>query len=601
MTNGETEWLTDQQHERHVWAALSAAIASIVLHLALVYWVSQLPFGLRVLDQERMASRQDPRRMRVESVLDENSGESGVSAGNLADSIQAFASSEQLAEQLQELGLQPDAVAIEPSAVGETLNITETKNTVEPAAVVEAEAWQPRQEILAIQDQVVRDEFSALERQLIPTIDRVPRAADVVLPIESIMAAHTKPDIKVDIVALLPSETPTPGGAQSAVLPPTEREGAVGEAVAPIEEPKGESGGALFEEVQAEVTDIQPIEDFLKAKVSLYSPLFDRKYTYFKLEINRASEDVLPVIPKDIVLVQDSSTSMTEQRLYFCRNGLLRCLNLIGPEDRFNVMSFQEKARLCFPDWKQNSSEARLKAQPFIEGLRSGGNTDILASLQSLFRLQRQSGRPLTVFLITDGRSTTGLTDSSQIIGRFTKQNDGALSMYTLGTINTANAYLLDLMSYCNRGETVSVRNGRWSIPDAMEAVMKDVSRPVMSDVQFRLSGESPTEVYPMQTSNLYLDRPLVLYGRCPRQEERLVFQAVGQAAEARCDMIFDLNMEWALQTKDKTLRKEWARQKVYHLLGEHARAPQAVTVEAIRQTAREYDVDIPYAEDIGM
>ena len=104
-----------------------------------------------------------------------------------------------------------------------------------------------------------------------------------------------------------------------------------------------------------------------------------------------------------------------------------------------------------------------------------------------------------------------------------------------------------------------------------------------------------------MQTSNLYLDRPLVLYGRCPRQEERLVFQAVGQAAEARCDMIFDLNMEWALRTKDKTLRKEWARQKVYHLLGEHARDPQAVTVEAIRQTAREYDVDIPYAKDVGM
>ncbi len=63
--------------------------------------------------------------------------------------------------------------------------------------------------------------------------------------------------------------------------------------------------------------------------------------------------------------------------------------------------------------------------------------------------------------MVSDGVSTIGMTDSTEIIGRFTKQNDGAMSVFSMGTTQKANAYLLDLISTCNRGDSRLVQTGR--------------------------------------------------------------------------------------------------------------------------------------------
>ena len=346
---------------------------------------------------------------------------------------------------------------------------------------------------------------------------------------------------------------------------------------------------------------MRPIEEFLKARVEVYGSLRDLSYNYFRMEISPAREGVLPVIPKDVVLVQDSSNSMTEQRLYFCRLGLARCLDLVGEHDRFNVVSFQEKPTFCFPDWQPRTPEAIEKAKAFSAALVSGGNTDILGSLQSLRRLKSTPGRPMVVFLVSDGRSTIGLTDSTDIIGRFTRDNEGTMSVYTLGTIASANSFLLDMLSYCNRGDVRVVTRGRWDIPDAMAQMAKEASQPVLADVRFRLAEGSGFEVYPVLTSNLYVDRPITLYGRYRKGEDRLVFQAVGQAGKTRCDMVFDLSMKFAESSSDRAIREQWARQKVYHLIGQYARTGDATLLNEMRRTAADYDIEIPYADKVGL
>ncbi len=55
-----------------------------------------------------------------------------------------------------------------------------TADTIPEPAKAEAAAWQPRQEIAAIEVPVVKDEEAALPRLVIPKVDRVANAADIV-------------------------------------------------------------------------------------------------------------------------------------------------------------------------------------------------------------------------------------------------------------------------------------------------------------------------------------------------------------------------------------------------------------------------------------
>jgi hypothetical protein len=131
-----------------------------------------------------------------------------------------------------------------------------------------------------------------------------------------------------------------------------------------------------------------------------------------------------------------------------------------------------------------------------------------------------------------------------------------------------------------------------------MENFFGSFRRPVLAGLSINLPGTGKGEFYPGLVSNLYLDRNLVIYGRYPREQKKLLFQAVGKAREAACDMVFDVDLETA-DKGDKQIRDEWAKQKVYHLIGKYARTRDRNTMEDIRNTAAEYGVDIPYKKQL--
>jgi hypothetical protein len=608
MNAYDIEWGARDRRERHAVAVAAAAIVSTAVHLVVIYLVSVLnwEWPLRNTEREPVQHAGPIRleRVQAEATASEPVGESGGPGEGAGTWSQSLGGLQDLAAAAPELALGPNSVAIEPAPLPENALTGESGSTVEPAEFPRMRPWELRQEIVAIERRVARDEVPKLERRLIPQIQRVAGAPDIAVPMQLQLDALAEP---LGAGASHGAAAATGGVTAAGMLfvPPAVRFGSgtgSGGPLAPVPVPTpGTAGKDLFEEVGLDITPVRPIEEFLKARVEVYSSLLDRSYSYFRMEISPARSDALPVIPKDVVLVQDSSNSMTEQRLYFCRLGLARCLDRVGEKDRFNVVSFQEAATFCFPDWQPRTPEAIEQAKGFSAALASAGNTDILASLQALRRLKSTPGRPMVVLLVTDGRSTTGRTDSTDIIGRFTRENEGAMSVYTLGTVSTANRFLLDLLSYCNRGDVQVVTRGRWDIPDAMERVIGEASQPVLADVRFRMADRSAFEVYPVLTSNLYVDRPIRLYGRFPRGQDRLIFQAVGQAGPTRNDMIFDLSMQFAERSSDSDIREQWARQKVYHLLGEYARTANTALLGETAKTAADYRIDVPYADKVGL
>jgi hypothetical protein len=130
---------------------------------------------------------------------------------------------------------------------------------------------------------------------------------------------------------------------------------------------------------------------------------------------------------------------------------------------------------------------------------------------------------------------------------------------------------------------------------------MNDIRRPVLADMRLHIPSYSSCSIYPGQVSNLYLDRPLELYGRYRLSEKQLVFQVVGQAGSNPCDMLFTLPLPDTPTggKHDDEIRKKWAQRKIYHLIGEYTRTGRKETLLEMRRTARKYHQPIPYKRRI--
>jgi len=497
-----------------------------------------------------------------------------------------------LVRTVDEMQVAPEVGVTDPPAIKAIDLAPELAGVSQPPLAPSGDRWVPRQEILAIESVAVGDTLAGLERRLIPSVERMPAAPDVVPAASQDLIGEVRGDALPEPISgdLLQVRIGSPAPAQD-----------VERAVMAV---NPESGRELFEEQPDDITDIEPVERVLTARVETFGDRRDSRHAYFRLVVERAGEQLLPVRPKDILLVQDSSASMAEQRLFFCREAMRRSLALIGPTDRFNVVKFSDRSEFCFPNWVGKTPETLAKAEEFINAMVAQGNTDLFASMQNLLALERQSGRPLIAFVVTDGLVNAGMTDSTDIIGSFTRQNQGSMSVFTMGVSALANRYLLDLLGFCNSGGVHIIDSGRWDIPAAAEAVMQSIQRPVLADLSLRFGAESTMEVYPRQIGNLYLDRPLVFYGRYRRDEPRLVFQALGQAGTTRSDMVFDLPLAAPADTRaggDETIRDSWARQKLYHLLGVYARTRDKSIMKELRSTSREYGLAVPYRDVIGL
>jgi len=572
-----------------VWYGL-AILASLLLHVAVllllpsfsVYKMAANPaserqISLKLADVKLAPELPDvdrrPPKFKPEAARGEVAGDVGTEATTIRRAL--------------------DESAVEPRQVDAGVLIGEQRNLAEPVPV-DRPLWEPRQEILSINQTIVKDEAALRKpRRYMETIPRSLAGLDIAAP-------ASREDLESGLVStgayyLVDDPSKFTWGRN---VPAGMGSGRAARDVAPSQKIIEDEPQKLIEEKQARVNILKALEKHLKADVFVYQSPRGALYNYCRIEIKRRTTDLLPVLAKDLLLVQDGSASITEQKLHYCREGLLKSLDLLGPGDRFNVVEFRDSVVKCFDTWATVDTENLQRAREFIGRMESVGNTDIFDSLKDLLQFPRKPGRPVIMVVASDGDATTGITDHTRIIEAFSQANQGEVSVFTLGTFPGVNAYLLDLLSYRNRGDTYIVKTGRWDIPSVLESRVREVSRPVLSDVRFRFAGQTYCEAYPLLTANLYLDRPLVIYGRYLKGTRRLVFQATGQADDIRCDMVFDLDLATAL-TGDEGVKNSWAWQRAYYLIGEHTRTKQPGIITELGRLGKAFNIKIPYMSEL--
>ena len=461
-----------------------------------------------------------------------------------------------------------------------------------PSAAETIAAMDFRQDILQIEKQVAAAELENLPRRVAPAVERVSGAPDVTLPasaeaIAAAAAAGGPADASLRPLSVLSSAEPSASAMIDAA-----NQGALSDAERLREQ------GTMLDEAAADVTDVEPIERLLGVDVSTYKAS-DEDALYFELAISRAGVEALPVLPKDVLLVQDCSESITRTKLDYFKEGIVDYLRTLTTVDRVNLMRYSDSPNLCFPEWQPVTADSLQQAARFVDDMRARGQTDLFSPLQQVLKIPRAPGRPMIAVLMTDGRPTMGTVDSSDIIARFSKANHDGVSVFTLGAGDRVNTFLLDLLGHNNRG-------GSWlmplreQIPDAVKRAARELSRPVLANLDYRFSADSAAEVYPGTLTHLYLDRPLRLVGRCPLAQQSAVLQIVGESGAQKRDMVFALDLAGA-RDGGEGLRREWVAQKIYKLINDHLADGRAATVQEIRDLSIRHNVPLPYGADFPM
>ena len=461
---------------------------------------------------------------------------------------------------------------------------------LEPADTGGSSEWSPREEVLAITETRVRETLDVLPRTFREVEATRPGAPDLTLPSErpDLLEIRQTGDDPLQAPSMFPGTASAGirggGGAGRALLPPPPTTEILTPPPLPAEE---------VERLPDE-KDFIPTEDLLKLSFRVYDPPKEPEARYFKIQLMRNGIESLPMMPRDVVYLIDCSASMTEAKLQLALEGVRASLDLVQEPDRVQVIAFRNEVEVFAPEPRPATVFVKAQVRTFLSTLRARGQTDVFASLEALSKMPSNPKRPILALVITDGVPTQGVTRTGDILEKFSRANDGRISVFGLGGGERVNRQLLDFLSFRNRGFSLISSSAR-GLRDVIPQAGATLGRPVLTDLEVRFTGETPPEVYPTSLSHLFVDRPWILIGRTDRSVDRMAFQVVGSSLESEHDILFEIDFSDA-RSGGPQLREEWAWQAG---LERWAAALLEGTPAAFRRAAaffRNYGMEIPEA-----
>ena len=305
-----------------------------------------------------------------------------------------------------------------------------------------------------------------------------------------------------------------------------------------------------------DVSDAAELAPFVSVVMSAST---EGPWRYFKLLMMPKSS--LKVVPKDVVVVIDASGSIGKDRMRSIRLASKRILrSLTNSDDRFNMVAFRDRFSYAFKRWQSCTVQSFEASDAWLDNVAAHGRTDVFSTIASILTLPRDPSRPMIALVVTDGDANAGVKDTSEIVSKFTKLNDGLISVYMYGVKSAANRQLIDALTRANRGESFVFEGGRSKAGSGIDGLSERFRDPVLSDIRIVFASSSKAEAYPRRLKNMYRGETLEVVGRVPAGVGEVAFSLRGLNGSQAYEGFFRLPVSSA--ASDGGLAGEWRREK---------------------------------------
>lgn len=283
-------------------------------------------------------------------------------------------------------------------------------------------------------------------------------------------------------------------------------------------------------------------------------------------------------MPTETVFVVDVSGSMGGPSIRQARHALLAAIERLRPNDRFNIIKFNERYEQFSQHFRTVDPAARSEAKNWVRGLRASGGTMIypalLRSVELFHEEDRVDGsrdtqqRPASnadegvvqrIIFVTDG----AVANESEVLQHI-MQGLGRVRLHCIGIGPSPNRYLMREMAAKGHGVCTFVNN----VGDAknhINIVFAKLARPVMSAIGVEWDGDGEAEIYPATLPDVHSGEPLVLAVRLPQGDSTGAMLLRGQTRAGPVQMRLEVNQ--ANGSTSGAIATLWARHNVAELM----------------------------------
>jgi Ca-activated chloride channel homolog len=312
---------------------------------------------------------------------------------------------------------------------------------------------------------------------------------------------------------------------------------------------------------------------------------------YMLLASPRVEIDRSKIQPKNVVFLLDRTGSMAGEKIEQVKAALRFCINSLKPQDRFNVITFNETPHPLFNEMQKPLAEARKRALDAVDEIDATGGTNINEALGAALTQFRKSGVSSNAYLVflTDGQPTVGVTDTAAILRKVKASNTSGIQIFVFGAGYDVNTHFLDKLALENKGDADYVRP-RENIEEKVSSFFAKVSDPLLSDVTISISGGGPSDAFPSQDiPDIFVGTQIIVFGRYSDSGDVKV-QLSGVSNGKR--RTFTLNTVLPKEEDaNEFIPQLWAARKIGYLLDEIRLHSNQELVDEVVRLSKEYGI----------
>lgn len=264
-----------------------------------------------------------------------------------------------------------------------------------------------------------------------------------------------------------------------------------------------------------------------------------------------AEQATQKLLPREVVFVIDNSGSMGGTSIVQAKASLTYALSRLQPNDRFNVIRFDDTMDMLLPASVPADATHVGEASSFVGALQARGGTEMVPAMRAALtdKLGDISMVRQVVFL-TDG----AIGNEQQLFETITAMR-GRSRVFMVGIGSAPNTYLMTRAAELGRGAFTHIGSVE-QVEERMRGLFARLENPAVTGLSAKFS-EAKADVTPAIIPDVYRDEPLVLAAKLDKLAGSLEIKGrVG-------DRPWSVTLPLQNAAEGKGLSKLWAQRKI--------------------------------------
>ena len=304
-------------------------------------------------------------------------------------------------------------------------------------------------------------------------------------------------------------------------------------------------------------------------------------YEYMLLSVLPPSLEALgqQLLPRDVIFVLDVSGSMGGTAIEQAKASLLQAFTRLGPEERFNIIWFNDHTEQLFTQAMPATANNIDYASKTIERLEADGGTVMLPALALALNQQPDPSRIRQIIFLTDGN-----VDNEQGLFTLISKQLGDNRLFTIGIGSAPNSYFMRKAARAGRGTFTYIGNID-EVQQKTNTLLKKLESPALVNIDLDIDGVD-IEAFPDPVPDLYTGDPVTVLLRARQPGTSITLY--GDYGET----VWKQTVQLPDTVNHSGIYTSWARQKIASLLEQQHDAKTEYERERFRNQIVKSSID---------